>query len=416
LSDPKKTGSRDISELKQRLGLKKGGQQTGQTAARGNGAPSGGVVPPPGLSLPSQPPQPAIPNAADDPFGAMNAMAAVGTVQRAPEIVIVHDGKPVENMHSGSGSLLKIIIPAILGIVVGIAVGKIGTAASFYNDGLKGTRAILGDKTQPTTVSGLKKQLSDLETDLEDARTKKGFHQDPALDKQLAAIAAKLEVKSEQLGLARNTNPELAGQILGFYAGVAEVKAMLDAHVKAATFDDVMFKKGKTAEDAATLKDTENALLAGQPRYAVYVQAPTETDKVEFGAKIVELSGVYCNGSKAQTPKCAEGESPSAFAYRNEPGGAAIQGDLVTSGQDSIPSKKILMLLPNAVRDSLIKGTEPTASDVYYMKRLKTIYERIHGRPGQDGKAQGGLLEDGNKLETRLQTEASKSARFSFFM
>ena len=65
LSDPKRGGSRDISELKQRLGLKKGG--AGATAAnqpRGNGA-TGGVVPPPGLNLPSAPPQPVIPNAAD---------------------------------------------------------------------------------------------------------------------------------------------------------------------------------------------------------------------------------------------------------------------------------------------------------------------------------------------------------------
>jgi len=31
------------------------------------------------------------------------------------------------------------------------------------------------------------------------------------------------------------------------------------------------------------------AALAGQFRYAVYVQAPTDTDKVDFGAKLVEL-------------------------------------------------------------------------------------------------------------------------------
>src|SRR5690348_3416141 len=69
LSDSKKTGSRDISDLKARLGLKKGGaaSQTGATP-RANGA-SGGVVPPPGLNLPpppglapAAPPQPVIPN------------------------------------------------------------------------------------------------------------------------------------------------------------------------------------------------------------------------------------------------------------------------------------------------------------------------------------------------------------------
>jgi hypothetical protein len=101
LSDPKRGGSRDISELKQRLGLKKAAPPA--AAGRPGNGGTGGVLPPPGLNVPPpQPPQPVIPNAAEDPFGAMNAMAAVGTVQRAPEIVIVHDGKPVENVGAQS--------------------------------------------------------------------------------------------------------------------------------------------------------------------------------------------------------------------------------------------------------------------------------------------------------------------------
>ena len=39
-----------------------------------------------------------IHNAADDPFGAMNAMAAVATVQRAPEIVIVNDASSDDSL------------------------------------------------------------------------------------------------------------------------------------------------------------------------------------------------------------------------------------------------------------------------------------------------------------------------------
>src|SRR5687768_1014529 len=101
--DPKRPGgSRDISELKARLGLKKGGAAPGPAGAKQNGA---GVVPPPGLNLPPPPgaraPGPVIPSAADDPFGAMNAMAAHGAAQRAPEIVIVNDGKPVESVSTG---------------------------------------------------------------------------------------------------------------------------------------------------------------------------------------------------------------------------------------------------------------------------------------------------------------------------
>jgi hypothetical protein len=59
---------------------------------------------------------------------------------------------------------------------------------------------------------------------------------------------------------------------------------------------------------------------------------------------------------------------------------------------------------------------EPTGSGSYYTRRRRGLYDRVHGKVGQDGKPQGGLIEDGNRLETRLQTEAGKSTRFSFFM
>ena len=421
MSDAKKAGSRDISELKQRLGLKKGAAaaQAGTQQRASNG--SGGVVAPPGLAVPQpqQPPQPVIPNAHDDPFGAMNAMAAVGTVQRAPEIVIVNDGRPVENVGaSGHGALIaKMAIPAGIALVVGLAIGKIGTSAAEYNEGLRGAKAILGDRTTPSTVAMLKKTLSDLDNLLDEAKTKNGFKPNAELDKALKDIAAKLDVKTDLVFRAKQNSldPVVSGQILSFYAGVIEVKDMIDIHNRAAVGDGIMLKKAKDAADAAALKDNEAAPLAGQLRYAVLIQAPTDTDRADFGAKIVEIAGVYCGGN-SPVARCGDGEYPSAFAYRNDPGSTPIKGDLVTQGSDSVPTKKIVPLLPNGVRDSLVKGGESTVSEYYYTRRLRALYERVHGAVGQDGKPVGGLIEDGNKLETRLQTEAGKSTRFSFFM
>lgn len=412
MSDAKRTGSRDISDLKARLGLKKGAAApaTGQT--RANGAPSAGVVPPPGMNLPpppgvqTAPPQPVIPNASDDPFGAMNAMAAHHAPTRAPEIVIVNDGKPVENVGAaGHGAMIaKIVGPAVLMLAIGVGVGRISKDANFYNEGLKGAKAILGDATSPSTVGNLKKQLSDLENVLDESKGK-GYKPDPGLDKQLSELAAKLDAKSELVFRAKQNSldPEVAGQILSFYSGVAEVKSMIDNHVKSAKGDDIMFKKGKEAQDAATLKETDVAALAGQLKYAVMVQAPTDTDKVDFGAKLVEIAGVYCGGSTNPVARCPEGESPVAFAYRNEPGGTPIKGDLASSSTDTVPTRKVLSLLPNAVRDSVIKGGEPGVSEVYYSKRARALHERTTK-----------LIEEGNKLETRLKQEASKGSRFSF--
>jgi hypothetical protein len=421
LSDAKKAGSKDISELKQRLGLKKAGAAPaaqGGASARSNGAPSGGVIAPPGLAVP-QPAQPQMPNAADDPFGAMNAMAAVAQVQRAPEkeYIVVNDGN-VEKVHAAShGALIaKIAVPAGIALIVGIAVGKIGTGASNYNDGLRGARAILGDKQQPSSVAMLKKQLSDLDNLLDEAKTKNNFKPNLELDKKLKELASKLEVKSDLVFRAKQNSLDaaLSGDILNFYAGVLEVKDMIDVHNKAAAGDDIMLKKGKDAADKATMAGNE--AIPGGLRYAVLLSAPTETDRNEFGAKLVEIAGVYCGGGSNPVAKCADGEAPAAFAYRNEPGATPVKGDLVQSGSDTLPGKKIVPLLANGVRDAFVKGGEPTISEIYYTKRLRALYDRIHGKVGQDGKPQGGLIEDGNKLETRLQTEAGKSTRFSFFM
>jgi hypothetical protein len=304
-------------------------------------------------------------------------------------------------------------VPAAIALIIGVAVGKVGTGASDYNAGLKGAKAILGDKQTASTVAYLKKTLSDLDTALDEAKTKKNFRPDLDVDKQLKDIAAKLDVKSELVFRAKENSldPETAGQILNFYAGVAEVKDMIDQHNKAALGDDMSLKKGKEAADAADAAAVQGAGF----KYGVLVQSPSDTDKVDFGAKVVILSGVYCGGASPQ-PKCPDGEAPSAFAYQNDPGSTPIKGDYVTQGGDSVPTKKIIPLLSNGVRDSLIKGGDPTVSEVYYTRRLRSIYDRVHGKAGNDGKAAGGLLDDGNKLETRLQTEANKGSRFSFFM
>jgi len=108
--------------------------------------------------------------------------------------------------------------------------------------------------------------LSQLDGALEEMKTKTNYRPDAAVGAQLTKIATDLDVKSELVFRAKQNalGPEIAGQILSFYAGVAEVKGMIDAHNKAAKFDEMTLKKGKEAQDAATLKEGDNAYLAGQ--------------------------------------------------------------------------------------------------------------------------------------------------------
>jgi hypothetical protein len=409
LSDPKRGGSRDISELKQRLGLKKATTPASASAGRPI-SPTGGVVPPPGLA-PPPPPQPVIPNAAEDPFAAMNAMAAVGTVQRAPEIVIVNDGKPVENVGASShgAAIAKLAAPAVIALVVGVVIGQIAKGANIYNAGLKDARSILGDDKTASTVKNVKKALSELDGVLDEMKTKNNYRPDTAADKRLRELSSRLEVKEAAVfRTAGAIDPELTSQIMSFYAGSAEIKGMLDNHVKAAAADDLALSSGKTASGAAQVKDGENATLAavGAVRYGALIQAPTDTDRSDFGIKLVELGPPYCGGAQpVTTGKCENNEAPTAYAYRTEPGAAWTKGDLQLQGSDSVPAKKLVLLLPNGTRDALIKGSEPGASEVFYVKRLRQLSERNKK-----------VIEEANKLEQRLQAESNKSSRFSFFL
>lgn len=413
MSDSKRTGSRDISELKQRLGLKKGAQPAaGQ--ARTSGGQTAGIAPPPGLNLPpppGQPAQPAVPNAADDPFGAMNAMAAVGTVQRAPEIVIVNDGKPVENVGSSSmgAKIAMIAIPGVLMLAVGVAIGKVGTSASHYNDGLAGAKNLLeNEKT-------VKKALSDLDRILDEHKAKNNFKPDPAVDKELEKLVGRLDIKGDVYAVARNITNEadLASQVLGFYGGTQEIKGMLDAHLKAAKSDDQAFIAAKKAADDKQVKPETNYYLAGTWRYAVVVSAPASCgpdDKKDcdlpFGAQFVELGPPVCDGKVTPSGKCPEGVSPSGHAYRIDPSAVTFStGELITQNTDTIPAKKMIPLIDNGVLRGVLQGNEHTASETLYGKRLRAIADRAKK-----------LITDANKLESSLQTQSNKSSRFTFFL
>lgn len=418
-----KKGSRDISELKARLGLKKGaaggaGAPAAQTSARTNG----GVVPPPGLNLPPppgvtppQPPQPVIPNAADDPFGAMNAMAAVGTVQRAPEIVIVNDGKPVESVGGGRSTgakVARIAVPAVVALALGMGLGRISKGANVYNDGLKGAAAILGDASNPapTTVIATKKIIADLDTQLETAQKTSSFKPDLKLDNALDSFAKKLDINANAIYAApENTMPaDVRVEITTFYASVAEIKSLLDAHKKLSAGEDQLLKAQKAME-SAKVGEKDSAILnqAGIIKYGVLIQAPDSADpksSQEFGAKLVELGPQYC-GDKPTTTGSCDGGGKLEIGQRGEPGGIFNKTEVATSGTDSVPTKKIVLLLANGVRDAFIKGNEATVSEVYYTARLKDLQKRVKK-----------LLDDANKLQQHLEAEKNKSTQFSFFM
>ncbi len=266
---------------------------------------------------------------------------------------------------------------------------------------------MLGDKAKAQSIDGLRQTLSAIETLLEEDKTRNGFRPDKTFDTTLRALAAKLDVnENAMLSKLRSLDDDLAGTTLGFYASVAELQSLIDTHAKAAAADDNTFTKAKAKLDAATLVDSENAVLAGHLRWAVLLS--------DDGARLVELGGVSCGSSGKPVAKCPEGESPSAVAYRSEVGAASFtKGDLATPAADAVPVKKIVPLISGGIRDTLIKGAEGVASEVYYQNRLRTVYELLVGKPAAGGRPSGGLIDVGNDLAARMTAEMNREKRLA---
>ena len=394
---PKRPGSRDISELKARLGLKK---DAPAASTKATGA-SGAVVAPPGVALPappgvkqSQPAAPAAPRVSEDPFGAMNAMAHAGTVARAPEIVIVNDGKPVESVatHHGIAYFAKFAAVALVPLAIGVVVGQIAKEAKFYNGGIQDAKLIVGD------IKAAKKNLVDLQAEL-DKVAKKGFPLDANLTKLLDTTAPNLGAKAEAVFRTKQNalNAELAGQVLSFYSGLLQLKGMVETHVNAAKADDSVFQNLKKEQADAAAQGP----LAGQfPfRYGMVVSSPEGGGA--FGANVVELALLCGDGKPSPSGNCSE---VSGLAYRTAPGDTWIKGDVAQPGQP-VAAKQIVPLLAGDVSRSLVTKSDLAASEILYKQRLDGIKNKVDE-----------LINTANAVQTKLNAKANEGERFTFFL
>jgi len=420
---PKKPGSRDINDLKARLGIKKGAAPVPEAGGTTPPPPTGrstaaipAVMPPPGLMVPSPmgatqaPPQPVIPNAAEDPFGAMNAMAQMGTAQRAPEIVFINDGKPVENV--GTGSTVKIVIGVVGGLMVlalGVAIGSTAKGGTFYNEGITASKGIRAD------VKSVKKTLVSIKEKVDKAQGQ-GKDSTAALRE-----LEKLEPKDALVYRAKqnNLNPELEGQILGFYAGVKQLRLMIEDHLTSAKADDAALGAARAATEKMTFPANQSGFEnAVRVRYGVLVWNPTEEeatkDSTKFGARLVEIGPPFCSSDSgpklSASGTCPEGSGVETLAYRVSSTGQWLKGDFAIPGQNlepgaPVPPKKLLIISPTSVFDGLALGSANSAAEALYNKRVEAISARLTES-----------IEAANALEARLGPKANESPHFTFFL
>jgi hypothetical protein len=392
----KRPGARDISELKARLGLKKGGPGGNGGKAAPPGARGGAIPAPPG----AQPPRPAIPDASTDPFGAMNAMAAHGAVAAQPQIVIVNDGQPVESVeHKRRTVKIAVMAAAVLvPLVLGSVLGKIAAQNKAYN-------AAIGDAgTLRDDVNTVYKSLQNIQSVLQLARERGGGRfvvNDEQLIKDLEALAL-VEPSPALLTQIQLTQlPEAAASsTIELYSTTSRLNAMIKDHIRKSKADQRAYAKGR--ENTAQFLSK-----AGPGGYGALVALPPGGAEGAAVIRMVQLGPPLCEDGKP-AERCAG--PPTGYMYRADEGGQWASGKL--GGNAGVGDKSLVVLDPDSkVLQGLVKGGEATVMEAAYLERVNSIRELLEGDSGD-----GGVLALGKGLQAMLQSVSNRSTKTTFFL
>ena len=391
----KKGGARDISELKARLGLKKGG---GGASAAGGGVPppsaakiGGGYVPPPPGAHPAQP---VIPDARVDPFGAMNAIAAQGAqrAQAAPQIIVVNDGQPVESVATrGKTVYLKWAGIVLVPMIAGIAIGGVVYKNEEYNKTIDDAKKL----TEDTRAIG--KPLQALNDQMLLAKERgPGRNSFLTNDKQLTAALEGISIPLPDSfrifhSHLYNMDPKLVEDTLRFYSDVALLSNKLKVHVNLSKSDQKV---------TSTESDLYRRMKEGA-RFGIAVMAPQQ-EGVNPMAEVVQLG----------SPICKQGDKPNpAGCGSNDPYGMEYRPDLTAAAWGALPIAKtvgpnqlyMLRLDDNStVARALLQGAQQFYGDFAYMRRIEEVEAMTKA-----------LLETRKSIENRLNQKAQESKRFS---
>lgn len=394
----KRPGAKDISDLKARLGLKKSGPAAAKGGVAPPGARAGGVIPaPPG----AQPPRPHIPDAKEDPFGAMNALAAHGaTVSRPAEIIVVNDGAPVEQVRKKARARMYIIGAVMLvPLIIGIAVGRIAAGANDYNRVIDDAGKIRDD------VKKQREGLIRIQQVLVGAK-ERGRGKLPPGDPKLTAELAAVPPLNPNIDVVFSSymydlTPELVAATLSFYVGALELNELIKTHVKMSKDAERALKKGDENK-------TKFLQSAGQFGYGGLIETPSE-DEQKAGAppkvKIVQLGAPVCEGEKAPNEQGCGAKKITGFRYR--PDESSVWGVKKASSVDGagVTADAIVALDFNKALLQLVQGGDASVAEASYTARISQIEEKVNQ-----------LLESEKGISSRLNNKANESKKFTFFM
>ena len=394
----KRPGAKDISDLKARLGLKKSspaGAAGGVVAPPGSR--SGGAIPaPPGVG----PARPVIPDAKEDPFAAMNAIAAHGARSAQPTYVVPHDLSPAERVEKRSSAVKFGVLAGILlvPLILGVVIGKLSANARAYNRTIDDAVIVRADTN--AVRDGLIAIQQVLATGRERSRGAQGF---VVGDAKLTADLAALPPLSPNIEKVFRTHlyelePQLVAAILSFYVQAIELNSIIKAHVAATKDADRILKEGQANMGGF------NPLA-----YAGLIEVPTADEASAgkpIGLKIVQIGSPVCEGEAKPSDRGCPGGKVSAFRYRpDELGVWGIKKLATTSGSSVDPDGLVLLDPTSKVLQQLVKGGKATIAEASYTERINRINETV-----------GKLLQDQEAIQGHLNNHANKGKQFTFFL
>jgi hypothetical protein len=346
----------------------------------------------------------------------MNAMAAHGAAQRAPEIVIVHDGKPVESVSTGQRAAVigKWAAIGLAPLILGVVIGQIGKSASFANQGIDSAGGLY------KLVDADRKKLGEIKSafensgDLKDRKVSDEVTKaiDAAEDSLATNKALALSLKQDFLG------KDLRAEVATFYGLVQEISDLVGDHVKTAEIEAAAIKTGADQFAKFGVKADETLAQAGMAPYKVAVlltnPSDTEADKDPQAPRLVELGAPLCGADMGtakveESGKCPEGTAPVGFLYRYGDTISWSKGKIHLPGSlnpgEKFPNGELILFQPTGVLDALVKTSEATLAESAYFKRLVKIYDKVKA-----------AYELGDKLKGELKKKADTGKSFTFFL
>jgi hypothetical protein len=313
----------------------------------------------------------------------MSAMAGMQRAAAAPEIVIVNDGKPVENVGTQS-SLVRFGVPvgiAIVTLAAGWIFGQM-SASSSLNDEAFADAAAVGQDIKRLRQESLQHVQDAIWKSQEKDGAGKPF---PVNDTDLTQALAdkKIWPQFDPETFTKKyyvLDKDLVTSIMGFYSDVITIRELMEAHVKATENDSKALADGQLRIEATKPDESVNRYI-DLSRYGVIIDVPTKAESEQgkrFGARLVEIGPPVCQDGKLSTDgKCPE--PPRGVGIRDQNSGSPgwLPSEVGFGQGDNVPKGKVLPLLPNEIFESMAKGSEPSVAEAAYLRRLVQLNELI---------------------------------------